>query len=184
MSGWELLLNGFANSFTTANLVACFIGALIGTVVGVLPGLGPTATMALLLPFTIPYGATTGLIMMTGVWYGAMYGGTTTSVLVNIPGEAASVITCLDGYQMARRGRAGAALGISAFGSFFAGIIATIGIALLGPRIAGVVLLFGPVEKAALLFLGFVLILGIGEGSRKKGLAMIGLGLLLGTVGV
>jgi len=92
------------NSLTMVNLFACFIGALIGTIVGVLPGLGPTATMALMLPFTMSYGATTGLIMMTGVWYGAMYGGSTTSILVNIPGEAASVVTCLDGYQMCKRG--------------------------------------------------------------------------------
>src|SRR5215212_11064208 len=123
MENLDLLLNGFASSFTTVNLTACFVGALIGTIVGVLPGLGPTATMALLLPFTLPYGPTTGLIMMTGVWYGAMYGGSTTSVLVNIPGEAASVVTCIDGYQMARKGRAGAALGMAAIGSFIAGTL-------------------------------------------------------------
>ena len=123
MDGLQLLLNGFVNSLTLVNLLACFVGALIGTVVGTLPGLGPTATMALLLPFTLPYGATTGLIMMTGVWYGAMYGGSTTSILVNIPGEAASVVTCLDGYAMCRKGRAGAALALVAIGSFVAGTI-------------------------------------------------------------
>ena len=107
MEGFNHLLNGFINSLSLVNLVACFIGAVVGTIVGVLPGLGPTVTMALMLPFTLKYGPTTGLIMMTGVWYGAMYGGSTTSILVNIPGEAASVVTCIDGYQMCqkRKGR-------------------------------------------------------------------------------
>jgi TctA family transporter len=175
---------GFGVVLTPTNLLVALIGCVVGTAVGVLPGLGPTATISLLLPISVYLDRTSSIILMSGIYYGAMYGGSITSILIKIPGEAASVITCLDGYQMARRGRAGAALGISAFGSFFAGIVATIGIAFLGPRIASVALLFGPVEKAALLFLGFVLILGIGEGSRKKGLAMIGLGLLLGTVGV
>ena len=116
MEGFNHLLNGFINSLTLVNLVACFIGALVGTIVGVLPGLGPTVTMALMLPFTLKYGPATGLIMMTGVWYGAMYGGSTTSILVNIPGEAASVMTCLDGYQMCKKGRAGAALALVASG--------------------------------------------------------------------
>ncbi len=175
---------GFGVVLTPTNLLVALIGCVVGTAVGVLPGLGPTATISLLLPISVYLDRTSSIILMSGIYYGAMYGGSITSILIKIPGEAASVITCLDGYQMARRGRAGAALGISAFGSFFAGIVATIGIVLLGPQIASVALLFGPVEKAALLFLGFVLILGIGEGSRKKGLAMIGLGLLLGTVGV
>ena len=178
------LASGFAVVLTPTNLLVALIGCVVGTAVGVLPGLGPTATISLLLPISVYLDRTSSIILMSGIYYGAMYGGSITSILIKIPGEAASVITCLDGYQMARRGRAGAALGISAFGSFFAGIFATIGIAFLGPRIASVALLFGPVEKASLLFLGFVLILGIGEGSRKKGLAMIGLGLLLGTVGV
>jgi putative tricarboxylic transport membrane protein len=178
------LVLGFGVVLTPTNLLVALIGCVVGTAVGVLPGLGPTATISLLLPVSVYLDRTSSIILMSGIYYGAMYGGSITSILIKIPGEAASVITCLDGYQMARRGRAGAALGISAFGSFFAGIVATIGIAFLGPRIASVALLFGPVEKAALLFLGFVLILGIGEGSKKKGLAMIGLGLLLGTVGV
>ena len=127
------LFNGFAHSLTTVNLLACFLGALIGTIVGVLPGLGPTATMALMLPFTMKYGPTVGLIMMTGIWYGAMYGGSTTSVLVNIPGEAASVITCLDGYQMAKKGRAGAALAMVAVGSFVAGTVGILGLQLFAP---------------------------------------------------
>src|ERR1700693_323000 len=146
MEGLGLLYNGFVHSFTLVNLTACFIGALVGTIVGVLPGLGPTATMALMLPFTMTYGPTTGLIMMTGVWYGAMYGGSTTSILVNIPGEAASVVTCLDGYQMARQGRAGPALGIAAFGSFIAGTFSVLGIMLLAPPLTSVALHFGPPE--------------------------------------
>src|SRR3972149_4432136 len=128
MEGLSLLYSGFANSFTTVNLVACFIGVLIGTIVGVLPGLGPTATMALMLPFTLKFGATTGLIMMTGVWYGAMYGGSITSILVNIPGEAASVVTCIDGYQMCKKGRAGAALALVAVGSFVGGTMGILGL--------------------------------------------------------
>src|SRR6202795_4908266 len=183
MEGLNLLLNGFVNSLTMVNLVACFIGALIGTIVGTLPGLGPTATMALMLPFTLPYGATTGLIMMTGVWYGAMYGGSTTSILVNIPGEAASVVTCLDGYQMARQGRAGPALGISAMGSFIAGTLSVLGIMLLAPPLTAVALRFGPPEIFALLLLGFTMVTYLTAGSKLKAVAMALLGLPLGTIG-
>jgi putative tricarboxylic transport membrane protein len=184
MSGFELLLNGFANSFTTVNLLACFVGALIGTVVGVLPGLGPTATMALLLPFTIPYGATTGLIMMTGVWYGAMYGGSTTSVLVNIPGEAASVVTCLDGYQMARKGRAGAALALVAIGSFVAGTLGLIGLQFLAPLLGQAALTFGPPEFLCFMILAFVLLANLSADAPLKGALMIALGLFLSTIGI
>jgi|RhiMethySRZTD1v2_1073278.scaffolds.fasta_scaffold92564_2 putative tricarboxylic transport membrane protein len=184
MSGWELLLNGFANSFTTVNLVACFVGALIGTVVGVLPGLGPTATMALLLPFTIPYGATTGLIMMTGVWYGAMYGGSTTSVLINIPGEAASVVTCLDGYQMARKGRAGAALALVAIGSFAAGTLGLVGLQFLAPLLGQAALSFGPPEFLAFMLLAFVLLANLSAEAPLKGALMIALGLFLSAIGI
>ncbi len=184
MSGFELLLNGFANSFTTVNLVACFVGALIGTVVGVLPGLGPTATMALLLPFTIPYGATTGLIMMTGVWYGAMYGGSTTSVLVNIPGEAASVVTCLDGYQMARKGRAGAALALVAIGSFVAGTLGLVGLQFLAPLLGQAALSFGPPEFLCFMILAFVLLANLSADAPLKGALMIALGLFLSTIGI
>ena len=146
MEGLSLLYSGFVNSLTLVNLAACFIGALIGTIVGVLPGLGPTATMALMLPFTLPYGATTGLIMMTGVWYGAMYGGSTTSILVNIPGEAASVVTCIDGYQMCKKGRAGAALALVAVGSFIAGTIGILGLQFFAPVLGNAALAFGPPE--------------------------------------
>lgn len=184
MEGLNLLLNGFANSFTTVNLVACFIGALIGTIVGVLPGLGPTATMALLLPFTIPYGPTTGLIMMTGVWYGAMYGGSTTSVLVNIPGEAASVVTCIDGYQMSRKGRAGAALALVAVGSFVAGTIGILGLQFFAPLLGNAALSFGPPEFLCFMILAFVLLANLSAEAPLKGALMIALGLFLATIGI
>jgi len=183
----EILANlalGFGVVMTPTNLLVALVGCIIGTAVGVLPGLGPTATISLLLPISVYLDRTSSIILMSGIYYGAMYGGSITSILIKIPGEAASVVTCLDGYQMARRGRAGAALGISAFASFFAGIVATLGIAWLGPKMAGVALMFGPVEKASLLLLGLVLILGIGEGSRAKAVAMVALGLLCGTIGV
>jgi putative tricarboxylic transport membrane protein len=178
------LMMGFGVVVTPTNLLLALLGCVVGTAVGVLPGLGPTATISLLLPISVYLNGTSAVILFSGIYYGAMYGGSITSILVKIPGEAASVITCLDGYQMARKGRGGAALGISALGSFVAGILATVGIAWLGPRVASVALQFGPIEKASLLFLGLVLILGIGEGSRLKALAMVGLGLFLGTVGV
>jgi putative tricarboxylic transport membrane protein len=180
----NLLLTGFANSFTTVNLLACFIGALIGTVVGVLPGLGPTATMALLLPFTLPYGPTTGLIMMTGVWYGAMYGGSTTSVLVNIPGEAASVVTCIDGYQMARKGRAGAALALVAIGSFVAGTLGILGLQFLAPVLGNAALSFGPPEFLCFMILAFVLLANLSAEAPLKGALIIVLGLFLSTIGI
>jgi putative tricarboxylic transport membrane protein len=175
---------GFGVVLTPANLLIALVGCIVGTAVGVLPGLGPTATISLLLPISVYLDRTSSIILMSGIYYGAMYGGSITSILIKIPGEAASVVTCLDGYQMARRGRAGAALGISALASFFAGIVATLGIAWVGPKMASVALMFGPVEKASLLLLGLVLILGVGDGSRTKALAMVGLGLLCGTIGV
>src|SRR4030043_606232 len=128
------------------NLMACFLGALIGTIVGVLPGLGPTATMALMLPFTLKYSPETGLIMMAGVWFGSQYGGSTTSILVNIPGEAASVVTCIDGYQMAKKGRAGAALAMGALGSFVAGTLGIVGLQIFAPYLGAAALSFGPPE--------------------------------------
>lgn len=178
------LMMGFGVVLTPFNLSIALLGAFVGTAVGVLPGLGPTATISLLLPISVYLDQTSAVILLAGIYYGAMYGGSITSILIKIPGEAASVITCIDGYQMARRGRAGAALGISALGSFAAGIAATIGIAWVGPQVASVALMFGPVEKAAMLVLGLTLILGIGESSRPRAVAMVGLGLLLGTAGV
>jgi putative tricarboxylic transport membrane protein len=175
---------GFSISLSPLNLGMAFIGVLLGTAVGVLPGLGPAATISLLLPVTIGIDHTTAVIMLAGIYYGAMYGGSITSILVRIPGEAASVITCIDGYQMARQGRAGAALGISAFGSFIAGMFATVGVAVVGPTLAKTALAFGPIEKAALVLFGLALVAGVGSGSRLRSYAMVALGLLLSTVGV
>jgi len=184
MEGLSLLSNGFINSLTLVNLVACFIGALVGTIVGVLPGLGPTATMALMLPFTMKYGATTGLIMMTGVWYGAMYGGSTTSILVNIPGEAASVVTCLDGYQMCKKGRAGPALALVAVGSFVAGTMGIMGLQFFAPLLGNAALSFGPPEYLSFMILAFVLLSNLSGDAPLKGALMIVFGLFLSTVGI
>ena len=184
MEGFHLLLNGFINSLTPVNLVACFVGAVVGTLVGVLPGLGPTVTMALMLPFTLKYGPTTGLIMMTGVWYGAMYGGSTTSILVNIPGEAASVVTCIDGYQMARKGRAGAALALVAVGSFIAGTLGIMGLQFFAPLLGNAALSFGPPEYLAFMILAFVLLSNLSGEFPLKGALMIALGLFISAIGI
>src|SRR3972149_1853702 len=184
MEGLSLLFNGFINSLTTVNLVACFIGALVGTLVGVLPGLGPTATMVLMLPFTLPYGPTTGLIMMTGVWYGAMYGGSTTSILVNIPGEAASVVTCIDGYQMCKKGRAGAALALVAIGSFVAGTLGIMGLQFFAPLLGNAALSFGPPEYLAFMIFAFVLLSNLSGDAPLKGALMIAFGLFISAVGI
>src|SRR6266545_4124226 len=141
------LLYGLGVALAPGNLLACFVGVFVGTLIGVLPGIGPVATMSLLLPVTFAMSPAASIIMLAGIYYGAMYGGSTTSILANIPGEAASVVTCLDGYQMARQGRAGAALGIAAFGSFIAGTFSVLGITLLAPPLAAVALRFGPPEK-------------------------------------
>jgi putative tricarboxylic transport membrane protein len=170
MEGLDLLFKGFMNSLTMVNLVACFVGALVGTIVGVLPGLGPTATMALMLPFTLNYGPETGLIMMAGVWFGSQYGGSTTSILVNIPGEAASVVTCIDGYQMAKKGRAGSALALVATGSFIAGTIGIIGLQFFAPVLGNAALSFGPPEYLAFMVLAFVLLSNLSGDTPLKGL--------------
>jgi putative tricarboxylic transport membrane protein len=183
----EILSNlaaGFAVALTPINLLYCFLGSLIGTAIGVLPGLGPPATIALLLPVTYGIPATSAVILLAGIFYGAMYGGSTTSILLNIPGEAASVVTCLDGYQMARQGRAGAALAISAFGSFIAGSLAIVGLTLLAPPLAVFALKFGPPENFALLLLGLMMVGYLAGTSMTKGLLMACVGLLLGTVGL
>ncbi|MCX5913811.1 MAG: tripartite tricarboxylate transporter permease, partial [Deltaproteobacteria bacterium] len=184
MAGLDQLLNGFINSLTVVNLTACFIGALVGTIVGVLPGLGPTVTMALMLPFTLKYGPITGLIMMTGVWYGAMYGGSTTSILVNIPGEAASVMTCLDGYQMSRKGRAGAALALVAVGSFVAGTIGILGLQFFAPLLGNAALSFGPPEYLAFMIFAFVLLSNLSGEVPLKGALMLFLGLFVSVIGL
>lgn len=179
----DSLLFGFSVSLTLQNLYFCLIGVTLGTAVGVLPGLGPTATISLLLPLTFKMEPVSALIMLGGIFYGAMYGGSITSILMRVPGEAASVITCLDGHAMARNGRAGAALGMSAFASFAAGILSTVAIAVVGPLAAGLAYTFGPVERAALVLLGLVMVTMISTGSRAPALAMVGLGLLLATIG-
>src|SRR5512142_129074 len=178
------ILLGAQVLFHPSNLLFCFIGVLMGTLVGVLPGLGPTAAIALLLPNTFHVSPVTAIIMLAGIYYGAMYGGSTTSILVNIPGEAASVITCLDGYQMAQKGRAGVALGIAAFGSFIAGTISVIGLMLVAPPLAKFALAFGPPEYFSLMLLGIVILIYLASGSILKALMMAVFGLLLGTIGM
>jgi len=178
------LATGFAVALTPVNLLYCFLGSFIGTAIGVLPGLGPPATIALLLPVTYGIPATSAVILLAGIFYGAMYGGSTTSILLNIPGEAASVVTCLDGYHLARQGRAGAALAISAFGSFIAGTLSIVGLMLLAPPLASFALKFGPPENFALLVLGLTMVGYLAGESMTKGLMMACLGLLLGTVGL
>ena len=180
----SLLAGGFAVAATPTNLMYCFLGSFIGTAIGVLPGLGPPATIALLLPVTYGIPATSAVILLAGIFYGAMYGGSTTSILLNIPGEAASVVTCLDGYQMARQGRAGAALAISAIGSFVAGTVSVIGLMLLAPPLASFALRFGAPENFALLVLGLMMVGYLAGASMAKGLIMALLGLLLGMVGL
>jgi putative tricarboxylic transport membrane protein len=175
---------GFSVSLAPPNLFACFVGVFVGTLIGVLPGIGPVATMSLLLPVTYALSPTASIIMLAGIYYGAMYGGSTTSILANIPGESTSVVTCLDGYQMARQGRAGPALGIAAFSSFIAGTFSIVGITLLAPPLAAAALHFGPPEIFAVLLLGFTLITQLSSGSRARAAAMALLGMLLGTVGI
>ena len=183
----ELLSNlglGFATAATPANLLVCLIGVILGTLIGVLPGIGPLATIAMLLPATYKMAdPTSALIMLAGIYYGAQYGGSTTAILVNLPGESSSVVTTLDGYQMARQGRAGAALGISAIGSFFAGTIATFLLAAFAPPLAELAFKFGPAEYFALMVLGLIAAVVLAHGSIWKALAMVILGLLLGMIG-
>jgi putative tricarboxylic transport membrane protein len=175
--------NGVFICLQPTNLAFCFLGVLIGTLVGVLPGLGPSAAIALLLPTTFHIPPVSAIIMLAGIYYGAMYGGSTTSILVSIPGEAASVITTLDGYQMARKGRAGAALGIAAFGSFIGGTLSIIGLMFLAPPMAEVALGFGPPENFAFLCLGLLLVASLGGGSFGKAIMMAVLGIFLGSIG-
>ncbi|MFH1124919.1 MAG: tripartite tricarboxylate transporter permease [Pseudomonadota bacterium] len=180
----ESLFYGFSVCFEPFNLLACFLGTVLGTLVGVLPGLGPVAAMSLLLPVTFKMPAAASLIMLAGIFYGAMYGGSTTSILMNIPGEAASVVTCFDGYRMAQNGRAGAALGISAFGSFIAGTFAVAGVTLLAPPMIAVALKFGPPEYVGLITLGLVMVVYLSSKSLLKALIVAVIGLLFGTIGI
>src|SRR5437870_3117403 len=178
------LLTGFGIILTLENLYLCFLGSLIGTLVGVLPGVGPLAALALLLPVTFTLSPVGGMAMLASIFYGAMYGGSTTSILLNIPGEAASVVTCIDGHQMARQGRAGAALGIAAIGSFIAGTIGVLAMTFFAPAIAAVAIRFGPPENFGLMVLGLVCTLFMITGSPVKGVLMIALGFLCAAIGI
>ncbi len=184
MDLYHSVVMGFQVALQPANLLFCFIGVLIGTLVGVLPGLGPVAAISLLLPTTFHVNPVSAIIMLAGIYYGAMYGGSTTSILVNIPGEAASVVTCLDGYQMARQGRAGPALGIAAFGSFIAGTIGVIGLMLIAPPLAEMALKFGPPEYFSLMILGLTILTFLASGPMWKALLMAAFGLFLGCIGM
>lgn len=174
---------GFSVAFTPEALLYCLIGCLLGTLIGVLPGIGPVATIAMLLPATFTLAPELSLIMLAGIYYGAQYGGSTTAILVNIPGESSSVVTALDGYQMARQGKAGTALGIAALGSFFAGCVATLLLAAAAPPLAQIAFKFGPAEYFSLMTLGLIAAVVLAHGSVIKAIGMILLGLLLGLVG-
>ncbi|MCU0884011.1 MAG: tripartite tricarboxylate transporter permease [Beijerinckiaceae bacterium] len=174
---------GFGVALSLKNLALCFTGCFIGTLIGVLPGVGPIATIAMLLPITFGIDPVGALIMLAGIYYGAQYGGSTTAILVNIPGEATSVVTTLDGHQMAKQGRAGVALGISAIGSFIAGSVATVLIAALGAPLTRMALLFGPAEYFSLMVMGLCFAVVLARGSILKAIAMILLGLLFSTIG-
>ena len=184
MELFDNLIIGFSTALQWNNLLYCLLGVLIGTMIGVLPGIGPLPTVALLLPFTFGMSPASAFILLAGIFYGAQYGGSTTAILVNIPGETSSVVTCLDGHQMARQGRAGTALAIAALSSFFAGTVATFVIALLSLPLARLALRFTAVEFFSLMVLGLVAAVILAHGSVLKSLAMVGLGLLLGIVGI
>jgi putative tricarboxylic transport membrane protein len=184
MGPLEGLLYGFTVALTPANLLACFIGAFVGTIVGVLPGIGPVGAMALLLPSTFALHPATALIMLAGIYYGSMYGGSTTSILVNVPGEAGSVVTLIDGYQMTRRGRAGAALAIAAVSSFIAGTVGVVGIMMAASWLADLAVRFGPPEYFAITLGGLLLLSRLTGGSLVHAFVMVAIGLALGTVGM
>ena len=184
MEFFNSTLLGFQVAIQPINLFFCFIGVLTGTLVGVLPGLGPVAAMSLLLPTTFHVTPVSAIIMLAGIYYGAMYGGSTTSILVNIPGEAASVVTCLDGYKMARQGRAGPALGIAAFGSFIAGTLSLVGLMFIAPPLAEMALKFGPPEYFSLMILGLTVLTFLASGPMWKALLMAAFGLFLGCIGM
>jgi TctA family transporter len=183
MEVFQHLATGFGVALTAVNLLYALIGALLGTLIGVLPGIGPVATIAMLLPTTYALEPVSALIMLAGIYYGAQYGGSTTAILVNMPGESSSVVTCLDGYQMARKGQAGAALAIAAHGSFFAGSCATVLVAAVSLPLSALALKFGPAEYFSLMVLGLIGAVVLAHGSLVKAIAMIVLGLLLGIVG-
>ncbi len=181
---FDAVLTGFAVALQPTNLMFCLFGCLIGTLVGVLPGLGPVAAISILLPTTFGISPVSAIIMLAGIYYGAMYGGSITSILVNLPGEAASVITCIDGYQMARNGRAGPALGISAIGSFIGGTVSVIGLMIVAVPLANVAIAFGPPEYFALMTIGMVVVTFLAGKSMVKSLLMAAVGVFLGCVGM
>jgi putative tricarboxylic transport membrane protein len=184
MDLFDNILTGLSVAFQWHNLLFCFVGCFIGTLIGVLPGLGPVGAMSILLPITFGISPVTAIIMLSGIYYGAQYGGSTTSILVGIPGEAASVVTTLDGHQMALQGRAGPALGISAFASFIAGTIGVLGLMLLAPPLASLALRFGPPEYFALMIMGLIILTYLAQKSMVKSLMMAGVGILVGVVGL
>jgi putative tricarboxylic transport membrane protein len=183
MGVFESLALGFETAFTPTNLLFCLLGVALGTAVGVLPGIGPTATIAMLLPITFGFEPVASLIMLAGIYYGAQYGGSTTAILINLPGESSAAVTAIDGHEMAKRGLAGPALATAALGSFFAGTVGTIVLALFAAPLARLALEFGPAEYFSLVVLGLIASITLASGSTLKALAMIVLGLLLGTVG-
>jgi len=184
MSSLDLLMQGFATAVTPTNLLLCLMGCLWGTAVGVLPGLGPLAGMALLLPLTYSLDPTGAVIMLAGIFYGAMYGGSTTSILLRIPGEAASIVTCIDGHEMARKGRGGAALTIAAVGSFIGGSLSVIGLMVAAPLVANAMLAVGPAAEAVLMAMALIVVAFVSSGPAVKTLAMIALGLVIATIGL
>src|SRR5213595_2076515 len=177
------LLHGFQVALSANNLLMCVIGVVLGTVIGVLPGLGPPATIAMLLPLTFRLDPTGSIIMMAGIYYGAKYGGSTTSILLNIPGESSSVVTCIDGHQMARKGRAGAALGIAAIASFIAGTFGVVALSAIAPPVAAFALSFSSPEYFALMCLGLALVVLLSGASLIKGLLSMLVGLWLTSIG-
>ncbi|WP_186400811.1 tripartite tricarboxylate transporter permease [Stappia sp. P2PMeth1] len=183
MDALASLGEGLSIALEPSKLLFAFVGAVLGTAVGIIPGLGPTAAVSLLLPISIMLDPLSAIILLAGIYYGSLYGGSTASILMRVPGEAASVVSCFDGYPMAQAGRAGVALGITAFASFIAGIAATFAITFLGPVFAETALAFGPIEKTALVVFGLTLAANIGEGPRMRAWAMVALGLFLSTVG-
>lgn len=183
MDLYDSIFLGFSTAIQIENLAYCFIGVLFGTLIGVLPGLGPVATISILLPITFKMTPIPAIIMLAGIYYGAQYGGSTTSILLNIPGEATTVITCLDGYRMAKNGRAGPALGIAAIGSFIAGTISLIGLTLLAEPFASIAIRFGPPEYFALMILSLIVLIYLAQGSMIKGVMVALLGLILSYVG-
>ncbi len=184
MDPLSALLQGFSTALTLKNLFNCLLGCFLGTLTGVLPGFGPGAAVALLLPMTLYLSPTAAIIMLAGIYSGAMYGGSTTSILVNIPGEAASVVTCLDGYKMTLKGRAGPALGIAAFGSFIAGGISIIGLMFVAPPVARFALEFTSTEYVSMILFGLTLLCFLGSGSKLKAFMMAALGILIGLIGI